>query len=417
MSGARASVSEENEPVAMSGPDIGEAEVAAVVAVLKSGCLSIGAQIDAFEEGIAAYTGARHAIGVSSGTCGLHLAVIAAGVTPWDLVLTTPFSFVASANCVLYEKAIPVFVDVDRVTGNIDTRAVAEAVADLRAGGRAAQRWLPPALRGSGAGTGPLKAILPVHAFGQPADMDPLLDVAQRHGLAVIEDACEAIGATYKGRQAGIMGDVGVFAFYPNKQITTGEGGMIVTNRDDWARQFRSQRNQGRDTMDAWLRHDRLGYNYRLNELSAALGVAQLARIDALIDARQRVAGWYNERLAGAPGLQAPPVVPDTTRMSWFAYVVRIHEAFDRESVMGELSARGIPSRPYFAPIHLQPFYARQFGYAPGHFPVAEALGRSCLALPFSGTMTEAHVDRVCRALQTATAYTRRPSVAFSQSA
>ena len=386
-------------PVPMSGPDITDLEVSSVAAVVASGCLSIGPQLEEFERQTALLTGAQHAIGVSSGTAGLHLAVIAAGVDAGDLVITTPFSFVASANCVLYERGIPVFVDVDPVTGNVDPGAVEQAVRDVLAGGAARRRWLPPALREDDSRLGRLKAILPVHAFGQPADMDPLVEIARANDLMLIEDACEAIGATYKAQNAGAIGDVGVFAFYPNKQVTTGEGGMIVTNNDDWAAQFRSLRNQGRDTMDAWLRHDRLGYNYRMSELSAALGVAQLARFDELIEARDRVARSYSERLARVPWLRVPAVVPSTTRMSWFAYVVRLASGMDREHVMSSLAEQGIPTRPYFSPIHLQPFYMERFGYRRGDFPITERLGDASLALPFSASLTEAQVTRVCDAL------------------
>ncbi len=385
--------------VPMSSPDITEADVSAVAAVLRSGCLSLGPRLEEFERQVAAFTGAKHAIGVSSGTAGLHLAVLAAGIKAGDLVITTPFSFVASANCVLYERAVPVFVDVDPMTGNIDPALVDRAARDLRAGGPARRRWLPPALRDDASRAGELKAILPVHAFGQPADMDPILEVARAHALAVLEDSCEAFGASYTGRRAGAIGDVGVFAFYPNKQLTTGEGGMIVTDHDEWACRFRSWRNQGRDTMDAWLQHDRLGYNYRMNELSAALGIAQLSRIDRLLHARDRVAEWYNDRLSAVPGIHVPRIVPTTTRMSWFAYVVRLLRGVDRRQVMDRLAQQGVPSRAYFAPIHLQPFYARQFGYTRGDFPVTEALGESCLALPFSGTLTEEQVHRVCLGL------------------
>ncbi|MCS7039742.1 MAG: DegT/DnrJ/EryC1/StrS family aminotransferase, partial [Caldilineales bacterium] len=259
--------------IPMSSPDLTDAERAAVAAVLTTPFLSIGPQIEAFERAFAAYVGTRHAVGVNSGTSGLHLAVIAAGVGEGDLVITTPFSFIASANCILYERGIPVFVDVDPVTGNLDPEQAIAAAEDLMTGSAAARRWLPPALRESNARPGKLKAILPVHAYGQPADMDPLLTVARHYGLAVIEDACEAIGAEYRHRRAGTLGDAAVFAFYPNKQMTTGEGGMIVTERDDWADLFRSLRNQGRDVFDAWLNHTRLGYNYRLDEMSAALGL------------------------------------------------------------------------------------------------------------------------------------------------
>jgi perosamine synthetase len=275
--------------IPMSSPDITSAEVEALNRVLAGSQLSIGPNIDGFERAVSSYLGVRHAVGVSSGTSALHLAVIAAGVRERDLVITTPFSFVASANCVLYERAFPIFVDVDSATGNIDSALVVEAADDFRKGGARARRWLPRKLRGSltpQAET--LKAILPVHVFGQPADMDPLLEVARRHGFSVIEDSCEAIGAEYKGRKVGVLGDAGVFAFYPNKQMTTGEGGMLVTDRDDWNSLFRSLRNQGRDVFDAWLSHTRLGYNYRLDELSAALGMAQMERIDELLDKRHR---------------------------------------------------------------------------------------------------------------------------------
>ena len=262
----------------MALPDLTESEDFVVSQVMRTSYLSIGPRIAEFERTTAARVGVRHAAGVSSGTSGLHMCVIAAGVADGDLVVTTPFSFVASANVMLYERAVPIFVDIQPDSLNVDPALVAEASADLVRGGSAADRWLPPALRECTKPTGALKALLPVHAFGQPADMDPILATARQHGLAVIEDACEAIGAEYKGRQAGTLGDAGVFAFYPNKQMTTGEGGMVVTNREDWSAIFRSLRNQGRDVFDAWLNHSRLGYNYRMDELSAALGCAQIGR-------------------------------------------------------------------------------------------------------------------------------------------
>jgi dTDP-4-amino-4,6-dideoxygalactose transaminase len=334
----------------------------------------------------------------------LHLCTVACGTEEADLIITTPFSFVASANCILYERAIPLFVDVDAVTGNIDPHLVAEAVWELDRGGPAAERWLPPALRGreKAGRRGRLRALLPVHAFGQPADMDPLLAVARRHQLAVIEDACEAIGAEYKGRKAGSLSDAAVFAFYPNKQMTTGEGGMIVTENDEWAQLFRSLRNQGRDVFDGWLNHTRLGYNYRLDELSAALGRVQIGRIDELLAKRERVAGWYNERLADIAWIERPHIVPTTTRHSWFVYVVRITPPANRNEVIRHLAEAGIPSRPYFTPIHLQPFYREKFGYERGSFPVTEALGDVSLALPFSGLMTESEVDAVGTILSSA---------------
>jgi perosamine synthetase len=360
--------------VPMSSPDLTDAEISAVVAVLRTPHLSIGPRIVEFEQGVAAYTGTRHAVGVNSGTAGLHLAMIAAGVRDGDEVITPSFSFIASANCVLYERGTPVFVDIDPLTGNIDPAAIEAAI------------------------TPRTRAIIPVHAFGQPADMDPILAIARRHDLCVIEDACEAIGAEYKGRRAGTLGDAAVFAFYPNKQMTTGEGGMLVTDRDDWDELFRSLRNQGRDVFDAWLNHSRLGYNYRLDELSAALGVVQLGRIEELLARRARVAEWYNRRIDAIPGLCKPYIAPATTRMSWFVYVVRCEDGLSRNALMAHLQEQGVPSRPYFTPIHLQPFYA-QFGWRRGDLPATEKAGDTFLALPFSGVMSEAQVDYVCEQL------------------
>jgi dTDP-4-amino-4,6-dideoxygalactose transaminase len=331
----------------------------------------------------------------------LHLCVIAAGVTAGDYVITTPFSFIASANSIMFERAIPIFVDVDRRTGNIDPNLVRRAVEEIAAGGAAARQWLPPSLQdGEAPDASRLKAILPVHAFGQPADMDPILDVAAQHGLAVIEDSCEAIGAEYKGRLAGSLGDAGVFAFYPNKQMTTGEGGMIVTGRQDWDALFRSLRNQGRDVFDAWLNHTRLGYNYRLDEMSAALGLVQLQRLDELLGRREQVAQWYNQGLDGLDQIARPTILSTTTRMSWFVYVIRVRAPAQRNVVMTKLNEQGIPSRPYFTPIHSQPFYRGQFGYRQGDFPITEELGDTSLALPFSSTMTESQVGTVCESLR-----------------
>jgi dTDP-4-amino-4,6-dideoxygalactose transaminase len=384
----------------MSSPDLTDAEVTAVCRVLASPHLSIGPQIQAFEQALATYVGATYGVGVNSGTSGLHLCVIAAGVGEGDLVITTPFSFIASANAILYERAIPLFVDVDPVTGNIDPALVAEAANDVSRGGLKAARWLPPALHERTVAPSALKAVLPVHAFGQPADMDPIRSVAQEHGLAVIEDACEALGAEYKGRKAGTLGRTAVFAFYPNKQITAGEGGMIVTDNEGEANLLRSLRNQGRDIFDAWLNHTRLGYNYRLDEMSAALGLAQLQRLDELLAKRAHVAAWYHERLADAERLERPVISDTTTYMSWFVYVVRIKPPARREEVMRRLTAAGVPSRPYFTPIHLQPFYRERFGFRRGDFPVTEYLGDTSLALPFSSVMTETQVDQVCEVIR-----------------
>ncbi len=388
--------------IPMSSPDLTHEEIKVVEQVLQTRYLSIGPRLKAFEQALARQVGCRFGVGVNSGTSGLHLCVNAAGVREGDLVITSPFSFIASANSILYERGIPIFVDVQERTGNIDPALVAEAAFDLKKGGQDARRWLPPLLQdNTSAQIGQLKSVLPIYAFGQPADMDPLAAVAAEHDLTIIEDACEALGAQYKGRHAGTLGDAAVFAFYPNKQITTGEGGMIVTNNEEWAGLFRSLRNQGRDIFDAWLNHTRLGYNYRLDELSAALGVVQMERLTELLARRARVAGWYNERLAGVDEIECPTIAPETTYMSWFVYVIKIKPPGLRDRIMARLADMDIPSRPYFTPIHLQPFYRDTFGYGPGDFPITEKLGQVSLALPFSSVMTEDQVDRVCSALQT----------------
>lgn len=383
--------------VPMSNPDLTDAEREAVMAVLNTPELSMGPRIEQFEAAFRNFTGAKHAIGVNSGTAGLHLCVRAAGIQPGDLVITTPFSFVASTNVILFEHAVPVFVDVDPVTGNIDIGSVAEAAADLHAGGKAAKRWMPR--RGWQEGT-PLKALLAVDVFGQPAELDKLETIAKRLDLKLIEDSCEALGAEYKGKKAGTFGNYGVFAFYPNKQITTGEGGVIITSEDEAAGLMRALRNQGRAPGDTWLSHTFLGYNYRLDELSAALGAVQMQRIEELMKKRQRVADWYAERLAEIPGIEAPQLVPSTTRVSWFVYVIRLAMGLDRGKIAQELAERGIPVRPYFLPIHLQPYMVERFGYHQGDFPVTEDLGARGLAVPFSGVMREEQVDLVCEELR-----------------
>jgi len=378
----------------MSSPDLTHMEGEAVRKVLQTRHLSIGPRLDEFEERFADYVGTPHAVAVSSGTAGLHLCVLAAGVGPGDFVITTPFSFVASANPILYERAVPIFVDIDRETFNIDPSQVEDAAEAIASGGRAREAWLPRSLQGRSRGE--LKAILPVHVFGESAEMGAICEVAKRLALPVIEDACEAVGASHDGRMVGTFGDAAVFAFYPNKQMTTGEGGMIVTGRSDWSELFKSLRNQGRDVFDAWLTHDRLGYNYRLDEMSAALGLVQLDRIESLLARRERAAGWYNERLADVEGLQVLREMPSGSRRSWFVYVVSLAPEINRDAVMEALSERRVPSRPYFTPIHLQPYFRDRFGFSEGQFPVAENAANSTLALPFFSTMGEELVDHVC---------------------
>jgi dTDP-4-amino-4,6-dideoxygalactose transaminase len=386
----------ERQQIPMSSPDITDAERNAVAAVMRTNYLSMGREIQAFEDGFRKYTGLGHAIGVSSGTTGLHLCVRAAGIGTQDLVITTPFSFVASSNVLLYEDAVPVFIDIEEKSGNIDPLLVESAVEDLIYGGADARRWLP---RKGVTGNSKLKAILPVDVFGQPADMDPIIKIAQKFELKIIEDSCEALGAEYKGQKAGTLGDYGVYAFYPNKQITTGEGGVIVTDDEQAADLIRALRNQGRAPGDTWLQHTYLGYNYRLDELSAVIGRVQMDRLDELLHKRQQVADWYLERISEIPGVDCPHISSNTSRMSWFVYVIRFDKSIDRDIVAAELSEVGVPARPYFAPIHLQPYMVERFGYRAGDFPITEDLGHRSLALPFSGVMTESQVDYVCKQL------------------
>ena len=294
------------------------------------------------------------------------------------MVITSPFSFVASANSILFERGRPVFVDIDPETLNVDPAATVAAIETHAKSGR-------------------LRAVMPVHVFGQPAEMRPIVDAARAHGIAVIEDACEAIGAEVDGVPAGRWGDAAAFGFYPNKQMTTGEGGLLLTDRDDWAQLARSLRNQGRSESATWLEHDRLGFNYRLSDLNAALGLGQLRRLDELLEKRAAVAARYDSLLADIDGVT--PLAPPRrgVRKSWFVYIVRV--AADRDRLIFALAARGIDSRPYFPPIHLQPLYRQRFGYGPGMFQHAEAAGASLLALPFHGNLSGDDVAYVCNAI------------------
>jgi perosamine synthetase len=377
--------------IPMSSPDLNDADRQAVINVIHTSTLSMGKYTADFEKAFCDLTGAKHAIAVNSGTAGLHLCVRAAGIGAGDLVITTPFSFVSSSNVLLFENAIPVFVDIDPKTGNIDPELVADAAKNIE---KYVPRHFDYAQRGK------LKAVLPVDVFGQPADMDPINAVAREHGLKVIEDSCEALGATYKDKSAGALGDFGVFAFYPNKQITTGEGGVIVTSDDKSANFMRALRNQGRAPGDTWLQHTHLGYNYRIDEMSAAMGASQMTRLDEILSKRERVAAWYESRLAEIAGVEIPFIESFTTRTSWFVYVIRFDPKINRDEMAQKLEARGIPVRPYFLPIHLQPYMVERFGWREGDFPVTEDLGRRGLAIPFSGVMTEEQVDYVCKAIR-----------------
>jgi len=368
--------------IPLSSPYMGEEEIKAVTDVLKTPNLSMGPKIDEFEKKFSDYIGTKYAVGVNSGTSGLHILIRALGIKDNDEVITTPFSFIASSNCMLYERAKPVFVDVDKKTLNIDPCLINEAI------------------------TKKTKAILPVHAFGQPCDMKPIMEIAEEYNLKVIEDSCEAIGSEYLGKKAGTFGDAAVFAFYPNKQITTGEGGMIVTNDEKIYKLARSLRNQGRSEDIGWLDHKILGYNYRMDEMSAALGIVQLKKIEKIIEMRNNVAQEYNKRLKDVAGVEIPYVDEKTTKMSWFVYVIHINKKKTQEEnrefrnkLITDLSDRGISSKPYFTPIHLQPFY-REMGFKEGDFPVTEWAGDTGLALPFYTGMKSAEIEYVCNNLK-----------------
>jgi perosamine synthetase len=361
--------------IPLSSPDISDAEIDAVVEVLRTPNLSLGPKLVEFERAIAVYAGTSHAVAINSGTSGLHLCVRALGLRAGDEVITTPFSFVASTNVLLFESAIPVFVDVDPSTLNIDPERIEAAI------------------------TPRTRAILVVHVFGRPAPMREIMAIARGHDLAVIEDACEAIGAELRGAKVGSIGQAGVFAFYPNKQMTTGEGGAIVTDDPEIDQLARRLRNQGRDGTRDWYEHVDLGYNYRLSDVNCALGLAQLGRLESMLALREAVARGYAERLAGESRLVLPEPTVEDGRMSWFVYVVRLDASFDRERrdrLVREMQAKGIGCGRYFAPIHLQPYYAERFGYVRGDFPACEAAAERSIALPFFNRLTDAQLDEVC---------------------
>lgn len=382
--------------IPLSSPDIDEDDRRLVNDVLRSGQLASGPMAEQFENEVAGRFGARHAVAVSSGTAALHLAIIAAGVSDGDFVITSPYSFVASANVVLYERGIPVFVDVVPETLTIDPQKTIEALRDLAQRRNGWRALLPRSAREA---QGVLRAVLPVHLFGCPAEMREVVDAAREAGIAVIEDACEAIGANSDGVYAGRWGDAAAFGFYPNKQITTGEGGMLLTDRDGWADLFRSLRNQGRSADRERLEYDRLGFNYRMDEMSAALGLTQFRRIDELLLRRKAVADRYTALLSQVDGVTPLLDPPAGRTRTWFLYAIRLAPEIDRDAVMRGLATRGIMTRPYFWPIHLQPFYVKRFGFAAGDFPVAEAAGRTMLALPMSPNLSDGEIESVCAAV------------------
>jgi perosamine synthetase len=362
--------------IPLARPVLGEAEELAVLEVLRSGQLSLGPRVPEFERLFAARVDSPFASAVSSGTAGLHLALRAVGVGEGDEVITSPFSFVASANAALYERARPVFADIDPVTLNLDPAAAAAAVTERT------------------------RVILPVHIFGYPADMPAFERIADRHDLAIVEDACEALGARHAdGIPVGGRGHPTVFGFYANKQLTTGEGGMITLADHKLKERIDSERNQGRAPDMSWLDHDRLGFNYRLSDIACALGIAQLARLEEMLVARAKAAELYREALAGVEGLRLPCVDRGGDVRGWFVFVVQLPSGVARDSVIRTLAAAGIQSKPYLPAIHLMSFYRERFGYRAGEFPVCEDVAARSLALPFFPGMREGEVARVSEGL------------------
>jgi len=341
--------------VPLSSPDIVERDIEAVVRVMKTRFLSIGPKVVEFEKKMGSYVGAKYAVALNSGTSALHLIIRGMEIGEGDVVITTPFSFIASSNCILFEGGRPLFVDIEEDTLNLDADKVEKKLESL------SRKELEK-----------VKALLVVDAFGQPADWNRFTEIAKRYNLLLIEDSAESLGAEYKGRKCGSFGEAGVFAFYPNKQITTCEGGILVTDDEELARVARSMRSQGRGESGEWLDHERLGYNYRMDEMSAALGCSQMERIEEILDKRAEVAGMYGEKLAEIEEVEVPFIADYVNRMSWFVYVVRLKRGIDRDRVIKHLNEEGVQCKPYFTPIHLQPFYRKMFGYKEGDFPVTE---------------------------------------------
>jgi perosamine synthetase len=379
-----------NEPIPLARPDLGPREEELLLEVVRSGSLSLGPKLTQFEHDFGEWLGGGYAVAVSSGTAALHLGVRALGWGEGDRVLTSPLSFVATANSLLYEGATPVFCDIDPVTFNIDPEAAAAAMTDEMAG------------------------ILPVHIFGYPADLPALSELASANGAGLMEDAAQALGAIDRlGRRIGTAGNLAIFAFYPNKQMTTGEGGVLITPDEEVAERAMSERNHGRPAEnDGEVEHDRLGFNYRLSDLQAAIGIAQVERLDEMLNARENVAALYRERLTqlgAAPAggedghdLILPCENNGDERRGWFVFVVQLPEGTDRGAVIASLDAKGIQSKAYLPCIHLLPPYRERFGTKAGEFPVAERVSERSLALPFFTSMTEGQVDRVCTALSEA---------------
>ncbi len=342
--------------IPIAKPYITKEDIDGVSKVLKSGNLSLGPKLNEFEEKFSKYVGTKYAVAVSSGTSALHLCIRSLKLKPKEEIITTPFSFIASANCILYGKGRPIFVDIDPETKNIDPRLIEEAITEKT------------------------KAILPVHIFGVSCDMDKIMKIAKKHNLPVIEDACEALGTTYRKQKVGTFGLASVFAFYPNKQMTTGEGGMICTNSEKLYEEFKSLRNQGRSSNMQWLDHNQIGYNYRLNDMSCSLGITQLKKIDFLLKEREKIAQYYNKILKDINGIKLPS---STEGKSWFVYTINLDNKYNRDEIIEKLNKLGIGTKPYLPSIHLQSAYKKLYGYKEGNFPISERVSDSSLALPF----------------------------------
>jgi len=369
--------------VPLSSPDIVEKDIEAVVGAMKTRFLSIGPKVVEFEKRIGSFVGTKYAVAVNSGTSALHLIIKGMGIGEEDVVITTPFSFIASSNCILFERARPLFVDIEKETLNLDANKVEEKLESL------SKEELEK-----------VKALLVVDAFGQPADWDRFKEIGEKYNLRLIEDSAEALGAEYKSKKAGNLGEVGVFAFYPNKQISTGEGGILVTDNEELARLARSMRSQGRGESGEWLDHERLGYNFRMDELSAALGCSQIERIEEILEKRAKVAEMYGEKLAEVEEVQVPYIASYVSRMSWFVYVIRLERSVDRNKIIKYLNEQGVQCKPYFTPIHLQPFYRKMFGYKEGNFPITEDVAGRTIALPFFNNLQEEQIDYVVEKLK-----------------
>ncbi len=369
--------------VPLSSPDIIERDIKEVIKVLNTRFLSIGPKIQEFEEKMCSYIDVKYAVAVNSGTSALHLVIRGLGIKEGDKVITTPFSFIASSNCILFEKAKPLFVDIDEKTLNLDPDRTEKVLANLT------KQELDE-----------VKALIVVDAFGQPADWDHFEDIARKYHLLLIEDSAEALGSEYKGKKCGSFGNAGVFAFYPNKQITTGEGGILVTDNEELAKLARSMRSQGRGESSEWLDHERLGYNYRMDEMSSALGCSQMDRIEEILEKRSIVAEIYNQKLAEIDEVTIPFIAPETTKMSWFVYVIQLDKKIHRDRIIHFLLQEGIQCKPYFTPIHLQPFYKDIFGFKKDDFPVTEDISSRTIALPFFNNISEEQLGYVVEKLK-----------------